>query len=97
MPDQIVEIPIDQIDDKALERDRTSSDAAQFEELWFSILKFGLRQPIEVYTYATPIDVPYALISGARRLGGLPTFAPDNGPAKVCLDPDLHPRTNKPC
>ena len=84
MPDQIVEIPIDQIDDKALERDRTSSDAAQFEELWFSILKFGLRQPIEVYTYATPIDVPYALISGARRLAafrhlhqtmGLPKFA----------------------
>ena len=84
MPDQIVEIPIDQIGDKALERDRTSSDAAQFEELWFSILKFGLRQPIEVYTYATPIDVPYALISGARRLAafrhlhqtmGLPKFA----------------------
>ena len=84
MPDQIVEIPIDQIDDKALERDRTSSDAAQFEELWFSILKFGLRQPIEVYTYTTPIDVPYALISGARRLAafrhlhqtmGLPKFA----------------------
>lgn len=84
MPDQIVEIPIDQIDDKALERDRTSNAAAPFEELWFSILKFGLRQPIEVYLYATPVDVPYALISGARRLMafrhlhetmGLPKFA----------------------
>lgn len=91
MPDQIVEIPLDQIDDKALERDRTSNDAAQFEELWFSILKFGLRQPIEVYLYATPIDAPYALISGARRLMafrhlhkkmGLPKFAAI--PAFIC-------------
>lgn len=66
MPDPLLSLPLDQIDAEALPRDRSTTDPARFAELWHSILRHGLRQPIEVFTTEGPL--PYALISGHRRL-----------------------------
>lgn len=66
MPDPLLSLPLAQIDAEALPRDRSTSDPAAFAELWHSILRHGLRQPIEVF--ATERPLPYALISGHRRL-----------------------------
>jgi ParB family chromosome partitioning protein len=68
MTDPILHIPLDQIDEAALPRDRTRTDPARFEELWSSISRSGLRQPIEVFENANPrAPARYALISGHRR------------------------------
>ncbi|MEM7243091.1 MAG: ParB/RepB/Spo0J family partition protein [Pseudomonadota bacterium] len=57
-------IPITQIDTTQIPRDRTIVTREATEELQNSILKNGLRTPIEVYQ----TDTGYALISGFRRL-----------------------------
>ena len=59
-----MKLRIDRIDATTLPRDRTMLSAAALEELEHSILKNGLRIPIEVYK----TDSGYALISGLRRL-----------------------------
>ncbi len=85
MPDPLLDLALTQIDADALPRDRCASDPAAAEELWRSILKSGLRQPVEVFENRGPhAAAPYALISGHRRLAavrhlhevmGLPAFA----------------------
>ena len=57
-------IPLTQIDDSALPRDRLSLDPEALDALFLSISRDGLRQPIELY----PTETGYALISGFRRL-----------------------------
>jgi ParB family chromosome partitioning protein len=58
------QIPLDSITDTAFPRDRTALSADALDELQASILKNGLRLPIEVYA----TGAGYALISGYRRL-----------------------------
>ena len=57
-------IPITQIETHHIPRDRTAVTKEATEELQNSLLKNGLRTPIEVYE----TDTGYALISGFRRL-----------------------------
>jgi len=69
---QIQTLPLDQIDDSALPRDRTALDAPALRELQLSILTHGLRTPLEVYAKSDPSGTPpYGLISGLRRLTAL--------------------------
>ena len=69
-------LPLAEIRDDALLRDRTALDAGLIDELLASILAEGLRQPIEVWTLSKPTDNRrYGLISGLRRLTGFPRLA----------------------
>jgi ParB family transcriptional regulator, chromosome partitioning protein len=69
MTDTIQTIPIDAIDAEALIRDRKNLDSEGMDELQSSILRHGLRMPIEVYETETPDGaLGYGLISGFRRL-----------------------------
>jgi ParB family chromosome partitioning protein len=62
-------LPLDQIRDDALLRDRAVLDPGLVDELLASVLAEGLRQPIEVWALSQPIDGQrYGLISGLRRL-----------------------------
>ena len=62
-------IPLSDIDDTALPRDRAALDPAALAELELSILATGLAMPVEVL----PIDgpVPFALVAGFRRMAVL--------------------------
>lgn len=65
----IEELPLDQIDDAAMVRDRAVIDEAELLELRESISRHGLRLPIEVFALPEPRDGrPYGLLSGYRRL-----------------------------
>lgn len=62
-------IPLDEIDPKALVRDRIATDPAGMEELVQSIAANGLRAPVEIFTLASPRPpLRYGLVSGFRRL-----------------------------
>jgi len=61
----IQEIPLDQIDEKTMIRDRSVLGRAELDELKLSISVNGLRLPIEV---SQKEDGTYALLSGYRRL-----------------------------
>lgn len=65
----IRELPLEQIQDHALVRDRAIVDRDELAALRASIMKNGLRLPIEVFPLETP-EGPhlYGLISGYRRL-----------------------------
>jgi len=65
----ILEIPIDEIDDATLIRDRMSLDPEEMEELKRSIAAHGLRLPIEVFERGGSGEGRrYGLLSGYRRL-----------------------------
>ncbi len=66
---ELIDIPMDEIRENALPRDRMASDPAALQELTLSIAATGLRQPIEVWPLTTP-EPPhrYGLIAGFRRL-----------------------------
>ncbi|MEM9585530.1 MAG: ParB N-terminal domain-containing protein [Pseudomonadota bacterium] len=68
----ITHIPLTEIDKEALPRDRSASDPQADTQLWRSIARDGLRQPIEVFPIEGPI--PYALISGYRRMTAYETL-----------------------
>jgi len=69
MTDTIQRIPLAEIDETQLIRDRTVLDAEAQAELRHSLLSSGLRSPIEVYALGTPKPPHrYGLISGFRRL-----------------------------
>ncbi len=84
-PDPIILIPLTQIAEDALPRDRTALDATDLGELRASILASGLRMPVEVFEDVNPnAPAPYGLLSGFRRLRvfrelsgewGLPQYA----------------------
>ena len=72
-------IPLDQIDEAALPRDRTTVDPTALSDLSLSIAAHGLRMPIEVFAANGDTGHAYGLISGFRRLTahrdlGLPTI-----------------------
>jgi ParB family chromosome partitioning protein len=69
-------IPLAEIDEAALARDRTACDEAALTELRSSIAVSGLRMPVEVFELAEP-DGPrrYGLISGFRRLAAFRALA----------------------
>lgn len=62
-------IPLEEIDDDALPRDRTGLDPEPLAELQRSIVASGLRLPVELFPLAEP-EGPrrYGLLSGFRRL-----------------------------
>ncbi|MEL6318049.1 MAG: ParB N-terminal domain-containing protein, partial [Pseudomonadota bacterium] len=65
----ISEIPLAEIDPDDMVRDRARVDEEDLRELRDSILKNGLRLPIEVYELAEPRDGRrYGVLSGYRRL-----------------------------
>lgn len=66
----IVELPLEQIDESAMIRDRMTVDEESMEELRQSIAASGLRLPIEVFEMASPDGrgARYGLLSGYRRL-----------------------------
>lgn len=73
---QIVTLPLHLIAADAFPRDRAAPDPADQAELVQSILREGLRQPIEVVELAEPFDgCSHALVSGMRRLLALREIA----------------------
>lgn len=66
----MVELPLDQIDEDALMRDRMTMGEAEMLELRQSIAANGLRLPIEVFELESPgrAGQRYGLLSGYRRL-----------------------------
>ena len=65
----IQRIPLAEIDAASLTRDRTALDPESLRELRDSILKSGLRMPIEVYALPEQRGAHrYGLLSGFRRL-----------------------------
>lgn len=66
----MIEIPLDQIEDDAMIRDRLTMGEAEMLELRQSIAASGLRLPIEVFELEQPgrDGQRYGLLSGYRRL-----------------------------
>ncbi|MGN7868529.1 ParB/RepB/Spo0J family partition protein [Paracoccus sp. 22332] len=66
----IAELPLEQIDEGAMIRDRMVMDEAEMTELRLSIAANGLRLPIEVFEMERPAGqgARYGLLSGYRRL-----------------------------
>ena len=69
MSDTIHRIPLAEIDDAALPRDRTGLDPEPLRELRDSILASGLRMPVELFPLVAPARRPrYGIVSGFRRV-----------------------------
>jgi ParB family chromosome partitioning protein len=72
MSEPIQHVPLAEIDDAALARDRTGLDPEPLRELRDSILKSGLRLPrlpVELFPLAEPSgDHRYGIVSGFRRV-----------------------------
>ena len=66
----MLELPVEQIDESVMVRDRMAVDEEEMQELRLSIAANGLRLPIEVFELEHPDeDGPrYGLLSGYRRL-----------------------------
>lgn len=66
----MVELPVDQIDEGAMIRDRMTMNEEDMQELRQSIATHGLRLPIEVFELEKPgrAGQGYGLLSGYRRL-----------------------------
>lgn len=75
----VVEIPTDQIDAKAMIRDRTVIDEEDQAELRASIGAGGLRLPIEVFDLGEGAEPRYGLLSGFRRLQAVQELAAMTG------------------
>lgn len=71
----IADLPLDQIDQDYMMRDRMVVDASELEELKASIQVNGLRLPIEVMALA---DGRYGLVSGWRRMTVLAQLHAEN-------------------
>ena len=68
-PDTVHHIPLTEIDDAVLTRDRGALDEAALTELRLSIAASGLRMPIELFELSEPRPpLKYGLLSGLRRL-----------------------------
>lgn len=78
-------IPMDQINDAALPRDRAVLDPDAQQALAHSIFTSTLRFPIEVFALPEPTEThKYGLISGLRRLDACRTLHTDYGsPATI--------------
>jgi ParB family chromosome partitioning protein len=68
-PDTVHQIPLTEIDDAALTRDRNGLDETALTELRLSIAASGLRMPVELFALSEPRPTHrYGLLSGLRRL-----------------------------
>ncbi len=68
-PDTLHQIPLTEIDDAALARDRSGLDETALTELRLSIAASGLRMPVELFELSEPRPPHrYGLLSGLRRL-----------------------------
>lgn len=68
-PDQIHLVPLAEIDDAAIPRDRTQLEPDALRELRDSIATHGLRMPVELFELREPHDGRrYGIISGLRRV-----------------------------
>jgi ParB family transcriptional regulator, chromosome partitioning protein len=69
MPEAVHLIPLAEIADDALPRDRTGLDAEPLRELRDSILASGLRMPVELFELPEPRgERRYGILSGFRRV-----------------------------
>ena len=65
----LLDVPLDQIDDTAIVRDRAVLDEGELSELRDSISRHGLRLPVEIFLRSDLADGKvYGLLSGYRRL-----------------------------
>ncbi len=89
-PDRIILVPLSDINPDALPRDRSHQSPETIEELRQSILRSGLRLPVEVLAYTHP-EAPfrYGLISGARRYSVFRALAEDWGHARFAAIPAI--------
>ncbi len=68
-PETVHRIPLTEIDDAALTRDRGTLDEDALTELRLSIAASGLRMPVELFALSEPRPPHrYGLLSGLRRL-----------------------------
>jgi ParB family chromosome partitioning protein len=66
---EIHAIPLAEIDDEAMPRDRTGLDPEALAELQSSIVTSGLRMPVELFPLAEPVEGRlYGIVSGFRRV-----------------------------
>lgn len=81
---ELLSIPLDLIDDRAMIRDRTRIDADEMAELVTSIKAHGMRLPIEVFRreQITGDEKPYGLLSGYRRIQAVRQIASQNTDAQ---------------
>jgi ParB family chromosome partitioning protein len=87
MSHAVHQIPLAEIDANSVARDRTRLDEAALAELTASIARGGLRQPVEVFELAEPMEGHrYGLISGFRRLRAFRDLAELN-PARFATIP----------
>lgn len=70
-------IPVSDILADAMLRDRATVAPEALQELKLSILKSGLRQPVEVFALAEGGEHAWGLISGFRRLTAFRSLAAD--------------------
>lgn len=78
----IREVALEDIEAEALVRDRVVLDAVALEELRASIVRNGVRLPVEIYANAPGAARPYALLSGYRRLVAVRQVLKATGDAK---------------
>jgi ParB family chromosome partitioning protein len=84
----LVSIPLAEIDEAALARDRRFSDPEAQAELEDSVAASRLRHPIEVF----PLEVPcgahrWGLVSGYRRLAAFRALHARSGEARYAAIP----------
>ncbi len=84
---EIHQIPLNDIDEYALPRDRDALDQTDLSDLTLSIAAHGLRMPIEVFPATGP--KPYGLISGFRRLSAHRELTLDTIPAFIRQPADI--------
>jgi len=77
----IRQIPLDDIADDALLRDRSVLDAEALGELKASLKAHGLRLPVELIPGEG--DRPYTLLSGLRRITAWRELAAEGGPDAI--------------
>ena len=85
----ITHIPLTDIDDHAMIRDRSHLDQTALAELTASIRANGLRLPVEVMAVEVMAaegvagDPPYALLSGLRCITAFRALAAEGGPDAI--------------
>jgi ParB family chromosome partitioning protein len=77
---ELLSIPLDDIDPRAMIRDRTLIDADEMAELVSSIEAHGMRLPIEIFKRDAPEagQAPFGLLSGFRRYEAVRQIAARN-------------------
>jgi ParB family chromosome partitioning protein len=93
MPDPIQLIPLTEIDDTALPRDRTGLSPEPMAELRNSILASGLRMPVELYPLQYP-DEPlrWGIVSGFRRIAAFRELHSWEVPGHAAIPAFIRPR-----